>query len=129
MPGWYRSLRIDPLKDGALTTLVPLIFLAPARAASPYACVGHSTMAAAANSSMMRGRPVGLVAPEVLKPGGSQLRVSDRVLDVLMPEVGLKRSGVVAVICELIAARMPEHVGVSLDIKADVVEWTGTTYC
>jgi hypothetical protein len=54
------------------------------------------------------------LTPKVLEPRWCQLGISDRVLDVLVPEIGLQRSGVVAVIRHLVAAGMPEHVRVRL---------------
>src|SRR5262245_4438422 len=58
-----------------------------------------------------------LVAPEVLEPGRRQLRVSDRVLDVLVPEVGLQTACIHASVGQLISAGVPEHVRVNPKIK------------
>jgi hypothetical protein len=40
-------------------------------------------------SQRIRGRLWALITPEILESGRRQLRVSDRVLDVLVPEIGL----------------------------------------
>ena len=50
--------------------------------------------------------------PKVLEPVGRQFGVSDRVLDVLVPEVVLQGPGVMAIICELEPAGMAKHVRV-----------------
>ena len=44
------------------------------------------------------------LAPEILKPHRTQFGVSHRVLDILVAEVVLQGSGIVAVIGELVAA-------------------------
>jgi hypothetical protein len=51
-----------------------------------------------------------LIPPEIPKPIGCQRRISRRVLDVATPGVDLQRSGIDAVIGELEAARMKQHV-------------------
>jgi len=56
-----------------------------------------------------------LYAPEILEPSRCQLGVSDCVLDVLMAEIGLKCSCVVALIGEPVAARVPQHVWMGLE--------------
>src|SRR5262249_2357268 len=50
-------------------------------------------------------------APEIPEPIGRQLGIADRVLDVLVPEVVLQGSSVVAVIGQLEAAGVAQHVG------------------
>jgi hypothetical protein len=56
-----------------------------------------------------------LATPEILEPIRRQRGVARGVLDIAVPQVGLQRSGVVAVIRELVPTAMAEHVGVSLD--------------
>ena len=56
-----------------------------------------------------------LVAPKILEPRRRQFGVPDGVLDVSMAEVRLKRSGIVSLVGERIAAGVPEHVGVGLE--------------
>src|SRR4029077_5741082 len=51
-----------------------------------------------------------LVAPEVLETGRRQLGVAHRVLDVAVPEVSLQRASIDAVIGELEAAGVAQHV-------------------
>src|SRR4029453_12254601 len=58
-----------------------------------------------------------LVRPEPLEPIRSQVGAAHRVLDVPMPEVVLNRPGVVALVGELEAAGVAEHVRV--DRKAE----------
>jgi hypothetical protein len=56
-----------------------------------------------------------LCPPEVLEPGRGQLGVPDRVLDVLVPEIGLKGSGVVSLGSQCEPASVPQHVRVGLE--------------
>ena len=44
------------------------------------------------------------------EPIGRHLGVANRVLDVLVPEISLKRPGIVAPVSQQIAAGMPKHV-------------------
>jgi len=57
------------------------------------------------------------VFPPPLKPCRRQLGVADRVLDVLVPEVRLQRSGISAGIRLVEAASVSEHVRVHLDFE------------
>ena len=50
--------------------------------------------------------------PEVLEAGRRQLGVAHRVLDVAVPQIGLQRAGIDAVIGELEAAGVAQHVRV-----------------
>ena len=52
------------------------------------------------------------VAPEIFEPVRRQLGVAHRVLDVLVAEVGLHRPRVCALVGELVAAGMAQHVRV-----------------
>src|SRR5262249_7556303 len=52
----------------------------------------------------------GSILPEVLEARGRQLGVAHRVLDVAVAQIGLKRPGIDAVIGELEAACVPQHV-------------------
>ncbi len=45
-----------------------------------------------------------LVAPEILEARWAQFRVPYRMLNVLVPEVGLQRAGIVALVCEGVTA-------------------------
>ena len=51
-------------------------------------------------------------SPKVLEPVGSHFGVSDRVLDVLVPEVVLQGPRVMAIVGELEPASMAKHVRV-----------------
>ena len=75
-------------------------------------------------------------SPKVLEPIGRHFGVSDRVLDVLVPEVVLQGARVVAIVGELEPAGMAQHVGVdrewhlggltdTLDeaVEADGADW------
>lgn len=57
------------------------------------------------------------IPPEVLEPRRRQLRVPDRVLDVLMAEIRLKGSRIVASIRQRKAACVSEHVGMRLEAE------------
>jgi hypothetical protein len=52
--------------------------------------------------------------PEPLRRQGG---IARRVLNIAMPEIGLDRTGVVAIVGELVAAGMTEHAGVRLDAQ------------
>jgi hypothetical protein len=48
-----------------------------------------------------RKTAISSVTPEILEPGRRQLGVAHSMLDVLVPEVGLQRAGVVTIVREL----------------------------
>jgi hypothetical protein len=50
-------------------------------------------------------------SPEVTEAVEGKLGVANGVLNILVPEIVLQRSGVVAIIGELEAASVPQHVG------------------
>src|SRR5260221_7754143 len=50
------------------------------------------------------------IAPKIAESVGRKLGISHRVLNVLVAEIVLQGSGVVAIVGELEAARMPQHV-------------------
>ena len=52
------------------------------------------------------------LAPEIPEPMRRKLGVAHRVLNVLVAEIGLQRTCVVASIGERITTRMPQHVRV-----------------
>jgi hypothetical protein len=56
------------------------------------------------------------ISKEFLGPLRRHGRIARRILNVAMPEVRLDRARIAAVIGELVAAGMPEHVGMRLDI-------------
>jgi hypothetical protein len=56
-----------------------------------------------------------LISKALLEPLRRQGGIARRVLDIAMPEVRLDRAGIVAVVGELVAAGVAEHVGVRLD--------------
>jgi hypothetical protein len=53
-----------------------------------------------------------LPPPEVLEAVRGHLGVSDRVLDILVPEIVLQRSRVMAIVGQLEPTSMPKHVRV-----------------
>jgi hypothetical protein len=55
--------------------------------------------------------------PEILEPVRRQFGVPDRVLNVLVAEIGLQRPRILAVVGQLVAARMPQHVRVSFEAE------------
>ena len=57
------------------------------------------------------------IAKKFLEPLRRQGGIARRILNIAMPEIGLDRARVVAVIGELVAAGMAQHVGVRLDAQ------------
>ena len=55
------------------------------------------------------------ILPEILEAPPAAVRCTARILNVAVPEVRLQRLRVDAVIGELVAAGMPEHMGMNLD--------------
>jgi hypothetical protein len=64
-----------------------------------------------------------LSAPEVPEAIRRQFGIANRVLDVLVPEVGLQGAGVVAFVRQGKAAGMPEHVRMSLEAQLKLQRW------
>jgi hypothetical protein len=60
-------------------------------------------------------RPQRLVPPEVFEPVRRKLAVSDRVLDILVPKVMLQAARINALVGQLVAAAVPEHMWVHLE--------------
>lgn len=56
-----------------------------------------------------------LIFPETFEPILRQRSVPRGVLDVSVSQVRLQRTGIVAVICELVTASVPKHVRMCLD--------------
>jgi len=52
---------------------------------------------------------------EILEPGRRQLGVADRMPDVLVAEISLDRSSILAGVGQRVARSMPEHVRVGLE--------------
>src|SRR5215472_9687598 len=71
----------------------------------------------AAASPKRLGAAPALVFPPSFKAGRCQLGVAYRVLDVLVAQVGLQAARVVAFVCELVAASVPQHVRVRFDFE------------
>jgi hypothetical protein len=67
------------------------------------------------NSEVMPETP-GSIPPESFESVRCQGGVSGRVL-VAMPQVGLQRPGIVAIVRQLVAARVPKHVGVGFNTQ------------
>jgi hypothetical protein len=59
-----------------------------------------------------------LVVPESLEPGRSELGVSDGVLDIPVPQVGLQAAGIDALVRKRKTAGMPQHVRVNQETEA-----------
>ena len=59
-----------------------------------------------------------LVREEVLEPSRCQLRVPDRMPDILVAKIGLDRPRILASIRQRIARRVPQHVGMCLEWQA-----------
>jgi hypothetical protein len=58
-----------------------------------------------------------LVSPKALEPIRRERGVARGVLDIAMAEAGLQQPGIVVVIRQLVAAGVPQHVGVRLDAE------------
>ena len=58
-----------------------------------------------------------LLAPKIPESRRRQLRVAHRVLNVLVPEIGLQGARVVPLVRQRVAAGVPEHVRVRLKTK------------
>src|SRR5262245_41966245 len=58
-----------------------------------------------------------LILPPALEPGRCQLAIPDGVLDVLVPEVRLQAARIVTLVRELVAAGVPQHMRVRLDLE------------
>jgi hypothetical protein len=52
-----------------------------------------------------------LVPPEIAKPLGRKFAISNRMLDVFMAEIVLRRTSIHTLIGQLEPSRMPQHVG------------------
>ena len=59
-----------------------------------------------------------LVLPEPLKPIRRESCVTDSRVDRLVPKVVLDCTGVLAIVCELVAAGMAQHVAVNEEVEA-----------
>jgi len=57
-------------------------------------------------------------APKGLEPGRGEFGITNRVLDVLVPEIGLKGTGIVALGSQREPTGMPQHVWVRLEGEA-----------
>ena len=64
----------------------------------------------------MRAQSAHLVVPETLEPGRSELGVSDGVLDIPVPQVGLQAAGIDALVGEMKTARVPQHVRMNQEV-------------
>jgi hypothetical protein len=53
------------------------------------------------------------LAPEILKPNGTQLGVPQRMLNVFVTQVGLQRPSVVPPVRQCVTAGVPKHVRVN----------------
>src|SRR5262249_6951821 len=58
-----------------------------------------------------------LILPPALEPGRCQFGISHRVLDVLVPEIGLQRPRIPASVRLVETASVPQHVRVRLDLE------------
>jgi hypothetical protein len=57
------------------------------------------------------------ISPEVFEPGRRQFGVPDRVLDVLVSEIGLQRARIVTLVRQGEPARMPQHMWMRLETE------------
>lgn len=67
----------------------------------------------------------GLIVPEFLESIATEVGIADGVLDVLVPEVVLDRTGVLTVVGQLEAGGMPEHVGMDREVETGHFPGTG----
>jgi hypothetical protein len=66
-----------------------------------------------------------LISPETPKSFRRQLRISNRVIDVPVAEVGLDRACVLSIVGEFVAASVPQHV--RMDPERHAREFAGTS--
>src|SRR5215203_4994625 len=71
----------------------------------------------AQNRIRRTGEPPGSIFPEGFEAIGCEFGVAHRVLDGLVPEIMLHGPRVLAVVGQLVAARMPQHVRVNRERK------------
>ena len=57
------------------------------------------------------------ISKKFLEPLRRQRGVARRILNVAMPEIRLDRPCIVAIVGELVAARVAQHVGVRIDAQ------------
>jgi hypothetical protein len=57
------------------------------------------------------------ISEKFLEPLRRQSRIARRILNIAVAEIGLDRARVMAIVGELVAAGMTEHVGVGLDAQ------------
>ena len=67
-----------------------------------------------------RPLPIVSIRPPAIEPARIQLCISDRALNIPMPEIVLKAPGVASFVGELVAGRVPRHMGVNGDLDASV---------
>ena len=66
-----------------------------------------------------------LVFPEVAESRGCEFSVANRVLNVLVAEILLNRSCIVAVVGELVAGRVTKHVWMNWKIESSLFGSSG----
>ena len=66
---------------------------------------------------MVAPTPRRSIPPKILEPIGRELRITDCVLDVAVPEIGLQRPGVDAGLGEFEPAGVAQHVRMRLDLE------------
>src|SRR5215472_4066804 len=59
-----------------------------------------------------------LISPKVFETRWRQFRISHRMLNIFVAEVGLQRARVVAPVRQCITARMAQHVRVNYEVEA-----------
>jgi hypothetical protein len=106
--GWWAQRRASP-------TARPSGRVSGGRGPSLADRNGQGVMGRSVQSHFIR---LSLSAPEVLEPIWPQLGVANRVLDVLVAQVGLQSPGIVALVHQRKATGMPQHVRVSLGESA-----------
>jgi hypothetical protein len=65
--------------------------------------------------ALLDSQSVASISKKLPEPLRRQRRVARRILNVAVPEIGLDGTRVVTVIGKLVAAGMPQHVGMGLD--------------
>ena len=82
--------------------------------------LGHKRRTFRSAIGMSRRAGIGRrsILPEAFEAIRRQSRVTDRRVDRLVPKVVLDCPGVLAVVCELVAAAMPQHVTVNEEGEA-----------
>src|SRR6516162_1022950 len=66
-----------------------------------------------------------LISPKVFKTCWRQFRISHRVLNIFVAEVGLQRPGIMPPVGQCVAARMAQHMWVHAELELGLLAQSG----